>query len=97
AIESLKDVFLSPGEIAAAIHRGLIPDPGILLGEQPQPPFKVDAYPVQPIDAVAEARAAGLDEERLKVLVGLQGLPMGVIEAAQAYFRGDITHGDYIR
>jgi hypothetical protein len=31
------------------------------------------------------------------VLVGLQGLPMGVIEAAQAYFRGDITKGDYIR
>jgi len=97
AIEALKAAILSPGEIAAAIHRGLIPDPGILLGEQPQPPFNVAAYPVQPIDAIAEAEASGLDEERLRVLVGLQGLPMGVIEAAQAYFRGDITHGDYIR
>lgn len=89
--------ILSPGELAAAIHRGLVPNPDILLGEQPQPPFKVDAYPVQPIDPVAEAAGSGFDKERLAVLVGLQGLPMGVIEAAQAYFRGIITHGDYIR
>jgi hypothetical protein len=96
AIESLKDAILSPGEIAASIHRGLVPDPGILLGEQPSGPRKVASYPVQPIDAVAEAASSGYDKERLAVLVGLQGLPMGVIEAAQAYFRGDITHGDYI-
>lgn len=93
----LKQDILSPGELAAAVHRGLVPDPGILLGEQPQPPFNVEAYPVQPIDAISEAEGSGFDEERLRVLVGLQGLPMGVIEAAQAYFRGVITHGDYIR
>jgi hypothetical protein len=29
-------------------------------------------------------------------MVGLQGLPMGPHEAAQALFRGIITHGDYI-
>jgi hypothetical protein len=87
---------LSPGELAAAIHRGLVPDPGLLQGEQPEPPFTVEHYPVYPIDAVAEAQAHGFDKERLGVLVGLQGLPMGPHEAAQAVFRGLITWGDYI-
>lgn len=96
AIEALKDALLSPGELAASIHRGLVPDPGILLGEQPSGPRKVASYPVQPIDAIAEAASSGYDEKRLRVLVGLQGLPMGVIEAAQAFYRGIITHGDYI-
>lgn len=96
-LRALMQEILSPGELAAAIHRGLVPNPDILLGEQPQPPFNVDAYPVQPIDAVAEAAGSGYDKERLAVLVGLQGLPMGTHEAAQAFFRGIITHGDYIR
>jgi hypothetical protein len=97
AIEALKDAILSPGELAAAIHRGLVPAEGLVLGEQPTGPFKVDAYPVEPIDAVAEAAGSGFDRERLQVLVGLQGLPMGPHEAANALFRGVITHGDYIR
>jgi hypothetical protein len=90
------DDILTPGELAAAIHRGLVPDPGILLGEQPSGPRKVASYPVQPINAVKEAAGSGYNEERLAVLVGLQGLPMGPHEAAQALFRGIITHGDYI-
>lgn len=97
ALDNLLAELLSPGELAAAIHRGLVPNPNILLGEQPQPPFTVEAYPVQPIDPVAEAAASGFNKERLAVLVGLQGLPMGTHEAAEAYFRGIITHGDYIR
>ena len=89
--------ILTPGELAAAIHRGLVPNEGLVLGEQPEPPFKVDAYPVYPIDTLAEAAGSGYDRDRLGVLVGLQGLPMGVIEAAHAFWRGIITHGDYIR
>ena len=96
--------ILTPGELAAAIHRGLVPDPinpatgeGLLKGEQPQPPFNVEAYPTYPIPTLAEAEGSGYDIDRLGVLVGLQGLPMGVIEAAHAYWRGIITHGDYIR
>jgi hypothetical protein len=95
----LTDLFseiLSPGELAAAIHRGLVPNPDILLGEQPSGPRNVASYPVQPIDAVQEALGSGYDKERLAVLVGLQGLPMGTHEAAEAFFRGIITHGDYI-
>lgn len=96
-LEQLLQERLDPGQIAAAIHRGLIPDPGLLKGQQPQPPFNVEAYPVFQVDALAEAEANGYDGKRLGVLVGLQGLPMGPIEAAQALFRGVITHGDYIR
>jgi hypothetical protein len=96
-LDALLDVLLTPGELAAAIHRGLVPDPGLLKGGQPEPPFKVEAYPEYPIPTLEEAEASGLDRDRLGVLVGLQGLPMGVIEAAQAFYRGIITHGDYVR
>jgi hypothetical protein len=90
--------ILTPGELAAAIHRGLVPDPGGLLkGEQPEPPFTVEAYPVYPIETEKEAAGSGYNLERLGVLVGLQGLPMGTHEAAQAYYKGIITRGDYIR
>ena len=96
--------ILTPGELAAAIHRGLVPDPvnpttgeALLRGEQPQPPFNVEAYPVYPINAAQEAAGSGYDIDRLGVLVGLQGLPMGTHEAAQAFYKGIITHGDYIR
>jgi len=97
AVTDLLSEKLSPGELAAAIHRGLVPDPGLLQGEQPAPPFSVDAYPVYPIDPLKEAQAGGYDKDRLGVLVCLQGLPMGVIEAAHAFYRKIITHGDYIR
>lgn len=98
-IDDLVKVFtdlLDPAQIAAAIHRGLIPDPGLLKGEQPSGPRNVEQYPVYPIDAIQEAKGTGIDHDRLGVLVGLQGLPMGPHEAAQALFRGIITHGDYI-
>lgn len=92
----LRNEKLDPAQTAAAIHRGLIPDPGLLRGEQPSGPRNVEAYPVYPIDALEEVRADGYDHDRLGVLVGLQGLPMGPHEAAQAFFRGIITKGDYI-
>jgi hypothetical protein len=97
ALDALLVEILTPDELAAAIHRGLVPDPGLLQGEQPAPPFKIDAYPVYPIDALQEAAGSGYNRDRLGVKVGLQGLPMGPHEAAQALFRGIITHGDYIR
>lgn len=88
--------ILSPGELAAAIHRGLVPDPGLLRGEQPSGPRNVESYPVYDIPALAEALGSGYDHDRLGVLVGLQGLPMGTHEAAQALFKGILTRGDYI-
>jgi SOS response regulatory protein OraA/RecX len=96
ALVKTKDELLDPGQLAAAIHRGLIPDPGLLKGEQPTGPRNVESYPVYPVRPLDEAAASGYDRDRLGVLVGLQGLPMGPHEAAQALFRGIITHGDYI-
>lgn len=97
SLDALIPEILEPAQLAAAIHRGLVPDPGLLQGEQPTAPFKVDAYPVYPVDPLKEAEGSGFNRDRLGVLVGLQGLPMGTHEAAQALFRNIITHGDYIR
>ncbi len=96
ALVKLKNETLTPGELAGAIHRGLVPDPGLLKGEQPGPDRTVESYPVYPIPPLEEAAAHGYDRDHLGVLVGLQGLPMGPHEAAQAYFRGIITRDDYI-
>jgi hypothetical protein len=76
---------------------GLIPDPGLLKGELPAREGNVPAYPVYPIDALKMAAGDGYSRDELGVLVGLQGLPMGSHEAAQAEFRGVITHDDYLR
>jgi hypothetical protein len=57
----------------------------------------VPAYKVSDIDPLEEARAAGVDEERLRVMVGEIGLPMSVQQAASALFRGIINQADYNR
>lgn len=93
---AVKLAVLDEADLARAIHRGLIPDPGLLQGEKPGSDRHVPAYPVYPIDALKEALANGYDRNHLGTLVGLQGLPMGSHEAAQALFRGVITHDDYL-
>jgi hypothetical protein len=93
----IKRALLDPEQLARAIHRGLIPDPGLLQGTLPSGVGHVPAYPVYPIDALAEAAGWGYTRDELGVLVGLQGLPMGSHEAAQARFRGVLTEDDYLR
>lgn len=97
AMRQLKARLLEPADLARAIHRGLIPDPGLLKGKQPQSVGNVPAYPVYPIDALASAAGYGFSRDELGVLVGLQGNPMGAHEAAQAEFRGILTADDYLR
>lgn len=92
----IKQDVLDPAQLAAAVHRGIIPDPGLLVGDKPGPDRKVPVFPQVDINAEAEAEASGYDLEHLRALVGLQGLPMGSHEAAQAAFRGVITHDDYL-
>jgi hypothetical protein len=94
---NLFHALLEPADLARAIHRGLVPAAGLLRGELPKREGNVKAYPVYDIDAVAEALASGIDKDRLGVLVGLQGNPMGAHEAAQAFFRGILTNDDYLR
>ena len=88
---------LEPVQLANAIHRGLVPDPGLLAVEPPSAEGNIKAYPVYGIDALLESEAFGLDKDRLGVLVGLMGLPMGPIEAAHAVFRGILTDDDFQR
>lgn len=97
ALLALKSEVLGPADIARAIHKDIIADPGVLAVGQPEGVGKVPAYPLFPIDALAEAAASGYDRDRLGVLVGLQGNPMGAHEAAQALFRGIIDPVDYLR
>jgi hypothetical protein len=97
ALKALKDELLDPVQLANAIHRGLIPDPGLLAVPPPSGTGNVPAYPVYGIDALAEAAGSGINRERLGALVGLTGLPMGPHEAAQAVFRHILTATDYAR
>ena len=96
-LKALKSERLDPAVIANAIVRGLIPDPDILPVGPPTAHGKVPAFPVFPVDAIKEAAASGIDRERLSVMVGLDGRPMSLHEAASAYFRGIIERADYER
>jgi hypothetical protein len=97
ALVALKQELLDPVQLANAIHRGLIPDPGLLAVPPPSGTGNVPAYPVYGIDALEEAAGSGIDRDRLGALVGLTGLPMGAHEAAQAVFRHILTQTDYER
>lgn len=92
-----KGRLLDPADLARMIHRGLIPDPGLLEGELPSGEGNIPAYPVYPIDALEEAAGHGFGRDELGALVGLQGNPMGPHEAAEALFRGILTPDDYLR
>lgn len=97
ALRALKADVLDPVQLANAIHRGLVPDPGLLAVPPPSGKGKVPAYPVYDVDPLHEAASSGIDRTRLGVLVGLMGLPMGVHEAANAVFRKVITKTDFQR
>lgn len=88
---------LDPPVIALAIVRGIIPDPGILPVSPPAGEGKVKKFPVFPIDAVAEALAAGVDLERLSVMAAIAGRPMSPEAAAAAFWRHIIERVDYDR
>lgn len=97
AVEDLKDEWLTPQQVALAIVRSLITDPGLMPVDLDTSGGKVPAYKVANIDALKEALGGGIDRERLRVMVGSIGLPMSTQQAANAMFRGIITRGDYNR
>lgn len=96
-LESLKVIRLDPAIIALAIVRGIMRDPGFLPVGPPTTAGKVAPFPVSPIDTLAEAAAAGWDEERLFVQTAINGRPMGPELAARASFRGIIDKVDFQR
>ncbi len=97
AITDLQHVRLSPQEVALGIVRSVIADPGLLAKDLDLSGGIVPAYPTWGGDALSEALAGGFDRDRLQVLVGEIGLPMSAQQAASAYFRGIIEHGDFNR
>lgn len=97
ALKELINARLSAPDLALAIVRGLIPDPGILPVAPPTTAGKIPSFPVFDVDALKEALATGYDKERLSVLVGTMGRPMPVDQAARATFRDIIDRVDFDR
>jgi hypothetical protein len=97
ALEKTRQEPLDPAVIAAAIVRGLIPDPGILPVGPPAGVGKVPRFPVFAVDAVEDAKWAGVDLERLSVMVGNYGRPMSPEAAAFATYKGIIERVDFDR
>jgi hypothetical protein len=95
--EELATERLDPAEIAKAIHRGILASMGLLVATPPTTPGRVPMVPQSPLDAVKEAEAAGIDAERLRVMVGNAGLPPGAGEMLQLLNRGEITTDDFLR
>lgn len=96
-MEGLKDVWLSPSQIALGVVRSLLADPGLMPVNLDTSGGVVPAYRQSTIDTLKEALGSGISEERLRVLVGEIGLPMSTQQAANAFFRGMIEKGDYYR
>lgn len=97
---ALKELFsnrLGPAVIATAIQRGVMAAPFKLPYDPNVPVGNVTPFPVSPLDAADEAKAWGIDVERLRVETALVGLPMALDRAAQGRFRGILTEGDYLR
>lgn len=97
ALKALKDNFLEPTEIAKAIHRGIMKADGLLVASPSATPGEVPAVPPSPLDPIKEAAAAGIDAERLRILVGNTGLPPGPVQGMQLVNRGLITDDDFSR
>lgn len=105
ALDELLTVMLSPAEVAMAIQQGHLPDPGILPGigaesifpagyTQPPspdggPPSQVPLTQIE-LDPIAEAAAAGIDVDRLKVQANLSGLPPGPHDLLQMWNRSEV-------
>lgn len=97
AVKELASERLDPAVIAVAIQRGIMKDPGFLPVGPPTDTGVVPAFPVSPLDALNEAIASGIDEQRLFVETAIVGNPLSLQEAASAFFRGIIEQADYDR
>lgn len=97
AIEALKQELLDPAEIAKAIHRGIMKADGLLIASPPTDPGKVPSVPPSDLDPITEAEGSGIDSERLRILVGNAGLPLGLHEMLSLMNRGEMEASDVQR
>ena len=94
-VENLFDVWLTPAQIALAIVRSVMTDPGVLVRDLDTSGSNVPQYTPPALDTLTEAIGGGTNLERLKVLVASIGLPPSVQQLASMYFRAIITEGGY--
>jgi hypothetical protein len=97
ALAELVEDRLSPQVVALAVVRGLMQDPGLLPVGPPSTVGNVPAFPVSTLDTLDESASGGFGRERLQVLAGIMGRPMGPESAAFAYFRDILKRADYDR
>jgi hypothetical protein len=97
ALVKVKDLLLTPAEIATAVHRGIMRDPSLIVTEPPATPGKVPQVAESSIKPAPEAAGSGIDHERLRVLVGITGLPPGLVQMLELLNRGEVTEDDVRR
>lgn len=95
ALADLVDDRLDPAVVATAIQRTLLPNDGILPSQPSTDGSNVPPMPGVDLDPFAEAAASGINEDRLKVLARLVGLPASPDLAARMHFRKIITLGAF--
>lgn len=99
-VDAVMELFtgrLDPAIVATAIQRGIMRDPGFLPVGPPSSVGKVPAFPVSPLDPIAEAKARGIDSDRLFVETALIGNPAAPDQAARGVFRNIIERVDFDR
>lgn len=94
-LETLRDDYLSPAEIATAIQRGQLHDPGYLPVDIDTAGSTVPPPAVSSLDPVTEAAAAGTNSERLAVKARLVGLPPAPGELMSLLNRGTINEAAF--
>jgi hypothetical protein len=87
--------LLTPAQLALGAVRSTLNDQGLLVVKLDTADSNVPQYKPAALNIIHEAAAAGVNEERLRALIGSIGLPMAAIEAARAQFRGILTMGAY--
>jgi hypothetical protein len=92
---TLQDEWLSPAELAVMIQRSVIPNPGILPNQPSLDGSNVPQMPVVEIPVLKEAAGSGVNEDRLKALTRIIGLPAPPDLAARMHFRNIITEGAF--
>lgn len=97
AVKALVNLPLEPAEIAKAIHRGIMKSDGLLIASPPDTPGDVKSIPPSTLDPIAEAAASGQTAERLRIMVGNAGLPLGLHEMLGLMNRGYMTSDDVQR
>ncbi len=84
------------GDIAISVVRGILPAPSYVPVPVPAHGDNVPRYPQVNIDPEVLAAKIGFSPEALQIMVGRSGLSLAPVMAAQALFRGLITHNDYL-